>query len=68
MMRAWFAANIHVAVLFALVVVMLCVVLYLIVRGMDPAKMEWAKEQIAAVIGALLYSLKPNGSRAGGKA
>jgi hypothetical protein len=67
MIRAWFAANIHVAVLFALVVVMLGIVLYLILRGMDPAKMEWAKEQIAAVIGALLYSLKPDVGRAGGK-
>jgi hypothetical protein len=64
----WLAAHIHIAVLFALVVFLLGVVLYLIGRGMDPAKMEWAKEQIAAVIGALLYSLKPNGSQAGGKA
>ena len=58
-LTSWLTGHFHTLVLLLLLIGLLSIVLHLIHRGMNPENMDWAKEQIAAVLGALLYSLQP---------
>ena len=57
--KTWFKDNFHIVVLFLLFLVLLTMTLYLAHVGVKPENLDWAKEQIAAVLGALVYALKP---------
>ena len=62
----WVYDNAHVLILLLLLFFMIGIVIYLMRSGRDPEQMTWAKEQIAAVLGALLFSLKGPAGKGGG--
>jgi len=61
--RDWLKARSSVLILVLLLLYWVALTVYLVRAGMKAENVDWAKEQISAILGALLYALA---SRNGG--